>query len=132
MRVACIRMVAVLGVLTISLFTADQSQSSESVAAGCPAGSEVRIHNGFMTGAEFLEQPEGYQRGYAAGFLNGLLISPFAGGSERCVSHYGQCLESTTDAQLAAVIRRWLNENPERWHEGSHIASWLAIRRMCE
>ena len=132
MRVACIRIVVVLAALTISLFTIDQSQPSEAMVAGCPTGTSVRIPGGFMTGAEFLEQPEPYQQGYAAGFVNGLLISPFAGAWESCVSHYARCLGGTTDVQLAAVISRWLRENPERWHEGSHIASWLAIRRMCE
>ena len=133
MRVACIRIVVVLAALTISLFTIDQSQPSEARVAGCQTtGTSVWIPSGFMTGAEFLELSEPHQRGYAAGFVNGLLISPFVGARESCVAHYARCLEGTTDVQLAAVISRWLRENPERWHEGSHIASWIAIQRMCE
>ena len=132
MRVACIRIVVVLAALTISLFTIDQSQPSEAMVAGCPTGTSVRIPGGFMTGAEFLELSEPHQRGYAAGFVNGLLISPFVGARESCVAHYSRCLEGTTDVQLAAVISCWLRENPERWHDGSHIASWIAIKRMCE
>ena len=131
MRVARIRIVVVLAALTIPLFTVAQSPPSEAVVAGCPT-ERVVLPQGFLSGADFLEQPEPYQRGYAAGFVNGLFISPIAGAWESCVLNYAQCLKDTTDRQLAAVIRRWLEENPDRWHEGSHIASWLAIQRMCE
>ena len=131
MRVACIRVAVVLAALTIPLLTSGRSPPSEAAAADCPTAPAV-IQNGFLTGEDFLEQSERYQQGYAAGFVNGLMTSPFMGAWENCAKHYSECLAGTTDSQLAAVIRRWLKENPERWHEGSHIASWLAIRQMCE
>ena len=98
---------------------------------GCPEGPQF-VFNGFMTGQDCLDLAEGqYLDAYMAGFVNGLYISPFVGASSSCIEPIRTCLAGTTGRQLAAVMERWLRENPSRWHQPCHGLTWMAIRDMC-
>ena len=68
---------------------------------------------------------------YMAGVVNGLLLSPFLGAPEARVKPLHECLIGVTPNQLATVLKKWLKENPERWHDDCHVASFSALRKMC-
>ena len=98
---------------------------------GCPE-VPVTYFFGFMTGQECLALAEtGYLNGYMAGFMNGLSVSTVVGASYSCIEPINQCLGGTTDTQLAAVMEKWLRENPARWHERCNVLTWVAISEMC-
>lgn len=98
---------------------------------GCPEGPQL-FAGGFMTGQECLDLAEGgYLGAYMMGFVNGLYVSTFVGASYSCIEPINQCLLRTTDTQLAAVMEKWLRENPSRWHEQCNALTWVAIYDMC-
>ena len=35
-------------------------------------------------------------------------------------------------ALVEAVMRKWLKENPERWHERCRILAYSALEEMCQ
>ena len=44
----------------------------------------------------------------------------------------GPCSVQRTSTQLAAIFRKWLRANPERWHEWAPTLYMDALREACE
>lgn len=103
---------------------------------GCPDARTIPGYiRGSMTGQECLNLAEagsGYLEVYMRGFVDGLFVSTFAGASLSCVESFHQCFTGRTSGQLAAVLEKWLRENPSHWHEPCNMLAWMAIiRDMC-
>lgn len=105
------------------------------VGWGMPTDAQERksvlIHGGFMGGEDCHRSSDDSMAMYMAGVVNGLLVSPFLGAPETRMKPLSQCLTNVTSTQLAATLKKWLKENPERWHEGCHLAAFLALRQIC-
>ena len=86
-----------------------------------------------MTGQECLDLAEaGHLSTYMMGFANGLFVSSLAGAPLSCVGSFKRrCFAGRTNSQLAAVLEKWLRENPSRWHEPCNFLTWVAISDMC-
>src|SRR5262245_33888047 len=82
----------------------------------------VFVADGFMTGEQYLKVTETQRAAYAMGFINGLLASPMmAKDAERPAHELQMCLKEHTNTQIAEIIRRYINDRPQRWHEGLNI-----------
>ena len=82
----------------------------------CSIGGQVRIHDGFSTGEQWLGSKEPAARAYVRGYINGLFISVVIGAQESCVDRIADCTDGKTDHQLAAMLRKYLSDHPEEWH----------------
>lgn len=106
-----------------------------AVVAGVQADAQERktvvIYSGYMTGEDCIRDSDESMASYMMGVVNGLLISPFYGAPEQRLKPLSQCLTGVTSTQLAATLKKWLKENPERWHDGCHVAASMALQRMC-
>ena len=102
----------------------------QDVGAVCP--TETVAVRGYMTGEECYRLPDGVLRHHMSGFVNGLFIAPFFGAPRECVQPLEQCFVGKTDTQLEAVMRKWLGEHPERWHEACNFLAYAAISEMCQ
>lgn len=98
-----------------------------------PHGMPVTIPDGFLTGETYVRTfSEAQREAYTMGFVNGLLVSPFlATAAETPVSQLNACLKGRTATQLAEIVRRYINDRPERWNEILSVLGWLAIRDSC-
>lgn len=93
----------------------------------------VSFAPGFITGQECLGLVEtGNLKDYMVGFVNGLSVSTFVGAPFSCLKPFQECLVGRSDTQLAAVLEKWLRENPSHWHEPCNVLTWLAISDMCD
>ena len=99
-------------------------------AGSCPT-EPVSVRLGYMTNEECRALPAGTLRFYMAGFLNGLFLSPGLGASSECIESIYQCFAEVTVTQLEAVMRKWLDENPQRWHETCQSAAYAVVSEMC-
>ena len=67
---------------------------------------------------------EPFRQGECVGLIEGLVINasdlPFAG-SRSCAP------ENVTVAQLTAVVVRWLDQHPQRWHEDFRALALFAL-----
>ena len=113
------------------LRTAGMLVMALGTAADAGEREEVWIPGGFMTGEECLLVSSESMTSYMMGVVNGLLISPLYGAPAERATTLSQCLEGVTGTQLGATLQKWLRENPERWHEGCHLAAYMALRRLC-
>ena len=106
-------MTLVLFLSTTIIFAADQG---------------VLIHNGFGTGQDYIKMNQSQKRVYAMGSINGILLAPFFGASKEKMQWFESYVENMTDEQVAAILSKYLEDNPGRWHDGLHILMYSAIK----
>jgi hypothetical protein len=88
----------------------------------------VEIHNGFGTGQAYIKMDESEKRTYAMGAINGMLLAPLFGAPKDRTKWFESYIENMTDEQVAAILTKFLRDNPGRWHEGLHALMYSAIR----
>src|SRR5690349_2198532 len=89
--------------------------SAEEAVASCQSGT-VEVRDGFQTGQSWLAWPAEKQRAYIQGLVSGLFVSVFLRVPVDCMSLAYGCVEGMNDEQMAAIVRKHLNERPEIWH----------------
>jgi len=100
-------------------------------ASACKIGGPVRIQNGFGTGEEWLAAKESAARAYVRGYINGLFMSAVIGAQESCLDRIAGCIEGKTDRQMAAILRKYLNDHPEEWHLPLAMTTYQALTASC-
>ena len=91
----------------------------------------VVIHNGFITGQQFRDLPDVARKFYAAGIVDGVFLAPLFGASKPRLEWLEGCVVGMTDVQIAAIISKYLDDNPARWHQSVHAAAYSALRQSC-
>ena len=99
-------------------------------AGSCPT-EPVSVKVGYLTNEECRALPASPLQFYMAGFVNGLYMSPLLGAPSECLQPLDECFEGVTGTQLEAGMRKWLDENPQRWHESCQLGTYAAISEMC-
>jgi hypothetical protein len=92
------------------------------------ADQGVLIHNGFGTGQDYIKMNQSQKRVYAMGAINGILLAPLFGASKEKMLWFESYVENMTDEQVAAILSKYLEDNPGRWHDGLHILMFSAIK----
>jgi hypothetical protein len=93
--------------------------------------SQGYVHNGFLTGRQYLDLPTVGQNGYAAGLIDGMFLAPFFGAPNDRVAVIENCVNGMTDQQVAAILAGHLRSKPEIWHLGAHTALYQALIERC-
>jgi len=98
------------------------------------AGSNkpVLIKTGFITANDYLSYVPQRKRAYAIGFIDGMLVAPFFSAPKSELSWVEKCLIGMTDYQVAAILDKYLRDNPARWHESMNTLAWFAIKDGCK
>ena len=89
------------------------------------------IKEGYLSNQECRALPAGTLQIYMAGFVDGLFMSPALDAPKECIRPIEECLIRVTSTQLEAVMRKWLDENPQHWHEMCQWEAYTVIREMC-
>lgn len=93
----------------------------------------VLIKEGFVTGNHYQQLPEVQQHAYLMGLTDGILVSPLLGVSrdEEGLTWFERCDAHKNSGQLQAIVDRFLQDHPERWHEGMGVLFFLAMKEAC-
>ena len=91
-------------------------------------GTTFYIPGGFGHGDDYLKMTAIQKNAYAMGVLNGMLLAPFFGAPEKCTKWLVDYVKGMSDVQVAAIITKFLKDNPGRWHEGLHELAFFAIQ----
>lgn len=91
----------------------------------------IVIHNGFLTGQDFRDLPDLRKRSYAAGLIDGLFLGPLFDAPKSSLGWLENCVEGMTDGQVSAIISKYLDDNPGRWHQPVHGAAYSALLAVC-
>lgn len=93
----------------------------------------VLIKEGFVTGNHYNQLPEAQRHAYLMGLADGILVSPLLGLSrdDQGLTWFEGCDAHKNSGQLQAIVERFLQQLPERWHQGMGVLFFLAIKDAC-
>lgn len=91
----------------------------------------VEIRNSIVDGNTFLGWPEDRQEMYSMGLLDGMLLAPLFGAPKAKMKWLERCITGMTGAQLAAMMRVDLKNNPGQWHRSVHSSMYRAMLDAC-
>jgi hypothetical protein len=134
----------ILALLLLCVPTEAEEQGSKELRSP-ESRPGVWIHDDFYKGRDFRLLSERERRVYAAGILDGMLLAPFFGAPAGDLSKIergevvpttrsewlAKCVVGMNDEQVAAIITKYLNDHPERWHEGAHLSTYSAMIESC-
>lgn len=91
----------------------------------------VFIYGTWITGNSFRELNTESQQLYVVGVVEGMILAPFFSKPGAHLEWIGRCTREWSDRQVLAVVHKWMNNNPERWHEAMNVLVWTAMREAC-
>lgn len=93
----------------------------------------VEVHHGLRRGNDYRALSERERWLYAGALLEGMLLSPLFGAEKKggALERLEDCVEKMTDEQLAAILDKYLRDNPERWHDYIHVIMYSALAKTC-
>src|SRR5438094_9459206 len=92
---------------------------------------DIPVHHGFATGQKYLEMTSAQKKAYAMGAVDGMLLAPLLGATKKDMAWLETCAENMTDVQVAAILTKYLENNPGRWHETAHDSMFSAMKYDC-
>jgi Rap1a immunity proteins len=100
-----------------------------------PQQSEPRaiVSQGFVTTEQYLDLGKEEQSVYAAGLMDGINLAPMfdAPNNNKYLVSLKACMKDMTNIQVAAIITKYAKDHPERWHLGTNIVAYQALRDVC-
>lgn len=91
----------------------------------------VSYFKGFLTGEEFLKLGENDRTSYVMGLTDGFLAAPLFGADMKYVGWVNDCVKGKTNTQIAAIFRKYLEQNPGRWEKTTQPLMFEALRKAC-
>lgn len=91
----------------------------------------VSISRGFFTGGEYLDMSDTEKRAYATGAINGMLVAPFFGAPQERVDWLKNCSAPLSDEQTAAILTRYISDQPGRLNLSLNVLTFEAMRTAC-
>jgi hypothetical protein len=91
----------------------------------------VKISPGFFTGKDYLDMSDTEKRAYVTGEINGMLVAPFFGAPEENLNWLKTCSARMSDEQLAAILTRFINDQPNQVQGNLNVVTFNALRDAC-
>lgn len=92
---------------------------------------DVDTKTGFLTGTQYRVLAVQERQKYVMGLLDGTFIAPFFDASKKQLVWLEKCATGMNDEQIAAILDRYLRDNPARWHESMNVLGFLAMKDAC-
>ena len=92
----------------------------------------VKISPGFFSGKDYLDMSDTEKRAYVTGEINGMLVAPFFGAPEENLSWLKSCSARKSDEELAAILSRFIREQPSQLQTNLNVVTFNALREACK
>ncbi len=93
----------------------------------------VEIKFGFLKGNDYLNDLSERERGaYVMGVYDGLLGAALFGTPKRRLAWLEACGVGMGTEQVAAIVDKYLRDNPARWNEGMNVLVYSAMLGACQ
>lgn len=92
----------------------------------------VKISPGFFSGKDYLEMSDTEKRAYVTGEINGMLVAPFFGAPEENLSWLKSCSSRMSDEELAAILSRFIRDQPGQMQTNLNVVTFNALREACK
>ena len=114
-----------------SVFFALTATVSVALVGSVSRAEGVWVPNAFMTGQQYLALSASQQGAYVMGLIDGIFVGPLFGASERRIQALQDCLQQHNNIQIGAVLSKYIQDRPERWHEGAHSLFYSRMLQLC-
>jgi hypothetical protein len=91
----------------------------------------VKISPGFFSGKDYLDMSDTEKRAYVTGQINGMLVAPFFGAPEENLSWLKTCSSKMSDEDLAAILSRYIRDQPAQMQVHLNVVTFNALREAC-
>jgi len=125
-RLACFRLLTALVILTVGW----THQASANPCLGNEA-QQVFIGNGFYTGSSLNELSDRDLTAYMSGYSDAYSSGPIVGIRPECHKRLMSCVVGRSNTQLADMVRKYLRDNPAKWHEPAGVLVYTAVFNEC-
>ena len=116
----------------LALLTFTYPPSSHAQQGPCSAvDRKVTVSKAFYTGVELNALTDHDLAMYAAGYVDALQAATVIGVTEQCRGALQMCVVGRSSSELAALVRKYLRENPSRLTGQSHALLYNAIFSRC-
>lgn len=92
----------------------------------------VKISPGFFSGKDYLDMSDTEKRAYVTGEINGMLVAPFFGAPEENVAWLKTCSAKISDEDLAAILTRFIHDQPSQMQTNLNVVTFNALREACK
>jgi len=92
----------------------------------------VKISPGFFSGKDYLDMSDTEKRAYVTGEINGMLVAPFFGAPEENVAWLKTCSAKMSDEDLAAILSRFIRDQPGQMQTSLNVVTFNALREACK
>ena len=92
---------------------------------------KVAISGGFFAGKDYLEMTDTERRAYVTGAINGMLVAPFFGAPPENLNWLKTCTGKMSDDQLAAILTRYINDQPSNLQLNLNVVTFNAVQAAC-
>jgi len=114
-----------------SVFFALIAAVSVAVVGSVSQAEGVWVPNPFLSGQQYLALSASERTTYIMGLVDGIYIGPLFGASETRVKALQSCLQQRTNVQIAAILSKYIQDQPERWHDGAHALFYSRMVELC-
>lgn len=101
-------------------------------ALSASAEEFIEIHDGFLTGNDYLKKTQQERSFYAMGIIDGMFLSPLFGASKNNLLWLERCVEGMGNYQMEAIISKYLENHPGEWHHNLHTITFRAMKEACQ
>ena len=116
-----LRVIALGGLVVLSPASFSQATTEEIVV----------VKPGWLTGNSYQALSELQKRSFVIGFVDGLFVAPVLRAPKSELAWLERCTPGKTDAQLVAIVDRWLAVNPSRLQEQINMLAFQAFVEAC-
>jgi hypothetical protein len=99
-------------------------------AAAC-SGDIVKLGHGFYTGEGLAHESDNFLVPYVVGSVDTLQGAMMFGASQECFLAIKACMANKSNLQLAAMVRKYLSDHPDKWENPGVVIIYDAIFRGC-
>src|ERR1044072_6738340 len=92
----------------------------------------VKISPGFFSGKDYLDMSDTEKRAYITGEINGMLVAPLFGAPEENVAWQKTCSAKMSDEDLAAILSRFIRDQPGQMQTNLNVVTFNALREACK
>jgi hypothetical protein len=92
----------------------------------------VKFQYGFGKAKQYLEFSKDEQKAYSEGFINGALVYQLFEYWRKRGKPVDECFSGMDDEQMAAIIKKYIESHPEKWHQPLNIGTFEAIADLCQ
>lgn len=114
----------------ILIITGLLNSSTSPIQAQKPSSDPnlVKVPGSYITGQRYLKDYSKREKmAYVTGLVDGMIASELMGGTEAQQQRLEQCIKYMSIEQLEAILTKFLEEYPERWHQPTSVSMYTAL-----